>query len=573
MIYFLQTKNRPLLIRRRMLYLKLLWSVLAIGFLSGIGYGDESAEDRETESDQVPLVIMAPEGPVLARLRITVDGMPYRLWVARFLGQRIDVDHDGHLTVTELQLIPDRLMQQTQARNHSQALQLSADSKDAESVTAEQFTTWFANQLQRSVNIIAGAVQASEAVRLAVLIDSNGDGCVSVEELSSGTRTLRFRDLDDDQTFTAAELMPYRDPRNQRAAVVPDVANLPFVQLNDAAAVNRVSQQILKRYGDGRNVPLAKFRLPQGAVSETGLTSVETASEEQVRRLLVEAPSHLTIDVQLSEAANNSDLVIDISREAAVFCRSKPDRRGRSALLVDDMPVDIRARGGSRNSRNLMVSFLLQRMSSFDQDRSGYVSEDEFPSLQQELASQIQVNADFDMVDLNGDSMLLSTEVKTFIERDLLATQSRIEVSVQQDGKTLFKLLDVNSDRRLTDRELREGSEILRQYDLNGDQKLSEAELGTAFVLQIGLGQAESLRMGSMASMNMAAQSTDAVLPGVGGLAGPEWFRRMDRNQDRDVSWREFPGPRQMFDQFDTDHDGLLSAQEAEQVEADNVYK
>ncbi|MCA9051314.1 MAG: hypothetical protein KDA89_21400, partial [Planctomycetaceae bacterium] len=223
------------------------------------------------------------------------------------------------------------------------------------------------------------------------------------------------------------------------------------------------------------------------------------------------------------------------------------------------------------SSRNLMVNFLLQRVTSFDKDRSGYLSEDEFPDLQQAMSQQIQVTAEFRAVDLNADGMLLRDEIRTFMERDLIATQSGIELSVQQDGRTLFKLLDSNSDRRLTERELRDGYVQLRPYDADQNGQLSEAELGTAYALQIGLGQAESLRLENMMSMNMPANRTDAVLPGVEGLSGPEWFRRMDRNQDRDVSWREFPGPRDLFRRIDTDGDGLLTSTEAEAYSADTA--
>jgi Ca2+-binding EF-hand superfamily protein len=189
------------------------------------------------------------------------------------------------------------------------------------------------------------------------------------------------------------------------------------------------------------------------------------------------------------------------------------------------------------------------------------------------MSEQIQLTASFEQIDRNHDQMLFRDEVRTFIERDLIATQSRIEISVRQDGKTLFKLLDANVDRRLTTRELREGFVAVAQYDRNGDHKLSESELGTAYSLQIGLGQADSLRLDSMSSMNMTAQSTDAILPGLNGLTGPEWFRRMDRNQDRDVSWREFLGPRSTFQKLDTDNDGLLSASEAERLTDDSTSK
>ena len=45
--------------------------------------------------------------------------------------------------------------------------------------------------------------------------------------------------------------------------------------------------------------------------------------------------------------------------------------------------------------------------------------------------------------------------------------------------------------------------------------------------------------------------------------AGPNWFRKMDRNRDGDISRREFLGPRADFERLDRDHDGLIDAQEA----------
>ncbi len=44
---------------------------------------------------------------------------------------------------------------------------------------------------------------------------------------------------------------------------------------------------------------------------------------------------------------------------------------------------------------------------------------------------------------------------------------------------------------------------------------------------------------------------------------GPVWFRKMDRNADGDVSRAEFLGTKAEFDAIDTDHDGLISLEEA----------
>ena len=396
------------------------------------------------------------------------------------------------------------------------------------------------------------------------LVDQNGDGNVSREELADGTYSMRFRDLDNDQTFSASELMPFRDPRNQQAAITPDVANLPFVQLSDAASIERTARQLVKRYGDATSLSVAKLRLPADVAAAFDTDKDEQLSSEECAAMLTSPSFHLTANILLSDRPNRSDLNFEISDHAAAFCTVRPEteRGGRVKLIVDEMQIEVRARGGNA-TRSFLTSFILQYFSVADGDKNGYVTEDEFPTLQQQLA-QNQMTAQYADVDLNGDEMLFRDEVKMFIERDAIATQSKIEVTIRQDGKTLFKLLDSNIDRRLSQRELLEGFDVLLAYDVNGDQQLTESELGTAYLLNIGLGQAQAVRVSMMQTPGMEGRSTDAILPGLSGLEGPDWFRRMDRNQDRDVSAREFLGPRKIFENLDRDSDGLLSASEAD---------
>ncbi len=514
-------------------------------------------------TDNAAMVILAPEGPVFAELQISVDGEAYRLWVATFLADKTDVNGDGELTLEELELIPARLLQQTKAKTAKRCLRQATGDKMAKSVDAETFTTWLAKELSKSFDVTAAAIQASEAVRLASLVDQNGDGHVSREELADGTYAMRFRDLDDDQTFSASELMPFRDPRNQRAAITPDVASLPFVQLGDTASIERTVQQLMARYGDSTALPIARLRLPTDATSVLDTNGDGRLQADECSAMLQSPVFHLTVGVLLSDRPNRSDLKFDIADYAADFCRVTPNRRGRVKLGVDEMQIEVRARGGSEKTRSFLTSFILQRFSVADADKNGYVTDDEFPTIQQQLA-QNQMAAQYTEVDLNGDEMLFRDELKMFIERDAIATQSKIEVTIRQDGKTLFKLLDGNVDRRLSQRELMEGFDVLLEYDVNGDQQLTESELGTAYALDIGLGQAQSFRVDTMQTMGMEGRSTDAILPGISGLSGPDWFRRMDRNQDRDVSVREFLGPIDVFDRLDVNNDGLLSASEAE---------
>lgn len=532
------------------------------------------------QDDQAPpamLIVMAAKGPVLARLDITVDRRPYRTWVTTLLASRLDRNRDAQLTEDELRLIPDRLLVQAGLSDFEAllaAVKKMASGKtqnDATSIAVSEFQTWFAGRLQDGFNIVATPVTASDAVRLSALIDSNSDGMVTAQEIQSGAETLKFRDLDDDQTLTAAELLPFRDPRNQQAALVPEVANLPMIQVTDKVSAAKAAKQIMRRYAEADSLEVQRLRLSEQTTSQLSVGS--TISENELAAWLLKQtqsenpePLHLLLNIRLSDRANASKLSVDVSEQAAQFCTVEMFRKdSRCRLRVDETPIEIRSRGGSRDSRGFMVNFLLQRMTSYDLNKDQSLSEDEFPALQSELSNQLQVSGSFQDLDLDSDGMLVRAEVKGFIERDSLATQSRIEVSVRQDGRTLFKLLDTNSDRRLSPRELLSGFDALEEFDFDNDQRVSESELGTSYILTIGLGQAESLRSSPMMQGGRMA-STDAVLPGVEGLSGPEWFRRMDRNQDGDVAWREFLGERKLFDQLDADANQLIDAKEAESM-------
>ena len=65
-------------------------------------------------------------------------------------------------------------------------------------------------------------------------------------------------------------------------------------------------------------------------------------------------------------------------------------------------------------------------------------------------------------------------------------------------------------------------------------------------------------------SSRSAAYLPPADAPG----EGPLWFRRMDRNRDGDVSWREFLGPSDRFVRIDADGDTLIDAAEAANASA-----
>lgn len=502
--------------------------------------------------DSLTLVILGPVGPVMVDVQISVGNRAYRDWISGLLARVLDADADGRLGAAELSGLSPRV-------RAFAGITSAADfpTGDAGGLSASQFRSWFSARIPRLLDLVAQPQPADDAVRLVALLDLNSDLAVSESELLSATRTLRFRDLDDDETFALTELMPYRDPLSQDAAVRPEVLSLPFLHVGDERSVADTAARLLLRYGRDGVLPAATLRL-SGAAAEGHL------SDDGLRAFLRAPAFHLVLKFRLSDKANLSDVEAFPAPGADTFCQVEKVGRGRLMLKLDGMRMQLVARGGGANDRMMSKGYIGQEFSMADADRSQELSADEFSGLSASLA-RAGANLEFAAVDQDNSGGLSRKELFRSLDSEQAVVSGRVEMTVEQSGRTLFSLLDVNRDRRLTRREIRAGQSVLRQFDVNADGLFSELELGTEYSLSIGLGRSEYRRASADMAMNAAMMpgAADAVLPGTDNLAGPLWFRRMDRNQDGDVSPREFPGTAVQFQQLDTDADGLISSTEA----------
>ncbi len=123
------------------------------------------------------------------------------------------------------------------------------------------------------------------------------------------------------------------------------------------------------------------------------------------------------------------------------------------------------------------------------------------------------------------------------------------------DGYPLLPSLDPNDDGRLTTRELRQLIQTLRTFDQNQDGTLTFEETQAPVRVCFGLGPIVHRELAGIRSIGHKSKTSPIV--------GPEWFVRMDRNKDNDVSRGEFPGTDEQFQTLDTDRDQLISAVEA----------
>lgn len=148
-----------------------------------------------------------------------------------------------------------------------------------------------------------------------------------------------------------------------------------------------------------------------------------------------------------------------------------------------------------------------------------------------------------DIADRNGDGLLDVKEVTSWLDLQKQIVTGQVFLSVYDNGG-LFELLDTNHDGALSVRELRNGWQRLKDANALTDGKLDPTKLPRVILCLVSLGSAKSI----------------SIHP----PKGPDWFHAMDRNQDGDVSRREFTGSKEIFDKIDTNKDDLIDASEAE---------
>lgn len=131
----------------------------------------------------------------------------------------------------------------------------------------------------------------------------------------------------------------------------------------------------------------------------------------------------------------------------------------------------------------------------------------------------------------------------------------QISLGSVNDGYPWLPALDRNDDGRLTVRERRQLHQQLATFDTNHDGSLTAEESVAPFRVAIGLGPTVHRHLANIRSHHpRSATPPDA---------GPEWFTRMDRNKDHDLTRAEFPGTDEQFRAMDRDDDQLIDIAEA----------
>ena len=225
-------------------------------------------------------------------------------------------------------------------------------------------------------------------------------------------------------------------------------------------------------------------------------------------------------------------------------------------FAIGQIRLDIHVEGGNTAAEEAR-RIVQQQFNLADTNKDGYLEAKEQAAInapQSPLAGLSQV------IDRDGDGKIYLKELIAFVDRQSEAARARLLVTTADQGRAIFGILDLDKDRRLGAREVMRTVDRVMSWDGDGDGRVSPDEIPYHF--QVSIDRSGLSGLTGPVGITAVPRSMSGM-PTAGPAAGPDWFPKMDRNHDGDVSRREFLGPRDQFDRLDRDQDGLIDPDEA----------
>ena len=154
---------------------------------------------------------------------------------------------------------------------------------------------------------------------------------------------------------------------------------------------------------------------------------------------------------------------------------------GDLEVAIGEVRLEFHADGGEHAAEDAKAYYAGQFQAA-DTDNNKYLEKSE-------VKDHGPFAALFDMMDRDGDGKLYMKEVDAFVDRQTQAARSQMVLSVADQGRAIFSIVDLNRDRHLGIREIRGAVARVSSWDHDGDGRISSDEIPHHYQLTIGRGQ------------------------------------------------------------------------------------
>jgi Ca2+-binding EF-hand superfamily protein len=545
-------------------------------------------------TDYRDFVFLASDRPVLIRLHLLIDGKPYYSQFDEYmkkLFEQFDRNNDGFLSQEEMNSVPNAqfLMQHLQGaigigRQGQKINFADVDTNKDGKISPEEFASYYRRNGFTSLRFgVGSAVQNTERINDAILkhLGAEKDGKLTKEIVAKAPEIFARLDMDEDEMITAEELAP-RGNRNPYGFATPlDGGGPPRRPAQDTGVIDivpgqpldAVAKRLLDHYDKSKKGKLTReeIGLPKELFDELdankdgNLDAAELvkffqrdSDLELVGRLGKITPKESAADTFIREIGSKIGIPDALPNRVEIFNPTKrPMRLASTASRIDDrmlalklgdatIELQTQAVENAFNRFQNIRQFYQRQFDTLDVDKKGVI--DKKQAMQDQFIREI-----FDLADRNGDGKLTTEELKSYFDLQTLGANCTATVQGSDLGRSLFDLFDADRDNRLSVREIRTAWSRMEPYVKAADGSLTKADVPRRLTFALGQGQ----------NTFFAGRPVNRS-----GPAAPLWFTKMDRNNDGDLSPREFLGTEEEFRMLDADGDGLISIAEALQWEA-----
>ncbi len=515
---------------------------------------DAPAKAAKGSVDVRDVLLLLETGPVHLRLHIAIGGQSpadaRKATMARLL-ETLDTNRDGQLSRDEAQRSPlfrekQRPGAEAFIRSIGADLRLTPrdieqrlDRLGGETITYRQNTT------------------ASESdTNVFKLLDANADGIVDQDEMFEAVDLLLAKDLDDDECVTLEEVAPVPDPMTAPVAVVgttPRSAGPSVADILRDTHQTLLPAQLIQKYDKDRNQKLSAAELHWSAdkIAPCDLDHDGQLSRKELENVKL-APVDVELAVDVIRPAEGGAMLKVVS---STIERNDGDRYPDLAMITLPQAV-ITFSTREVDPYEASMTIALRTFNELDVDNNGYLDRDE-TMLRERFGRGL-----FDQIDADGDGKIFGEEMKEFIRARGEPVASTCQVTVFDDGAGFFSAIDTNGDRRISMREMRYADKTLATMQRDDVPGLGENEPAKRYRIEFARGVFNPFGNADRVVNNPAMPQTE-VAQARPRPVGPVWFQRWDRNNDGDITWREFLGPRDVFEQLDVDRDEMIDPKEA----------